>query len=120
MKVHIDRRQRLFSHSGIKEKSWEKKLIPIEGGFVKCLDCYKSYSSMHAAKKHFKEVHLKLISFKCLHCEKSFTQKGNLRIHVKNVHKKTKDHTCKFCGKGFDQKINLRVHVDRMHSIVNV
>lgn len=32
MKVHIDKRQRLFSHSGIKEKSWEKKLIPIEGG----------------------------------------------------------------------------------------
>ena len=74
---------------------------------------------MHAAKKHFKEMHLKLTSFKCLHCEKSFTQKGNLRIHVKNIHKKTKDYTCKFCGKAFAQKINLRVHVDRMHSIVN-
>jgi hypothetical protein len=66
MKVHVDKSQRFFSHSGIKKKSWEKKLIPIEGTFVKCLDCNKSYSSMHAAKKHFKEVHLKLISFKCL------------------------------------------------------
>jgi KRAB domain-containing zinc finger protein len=100
-------------------KSWEKKLALIESSFVKCLDCNKSYSSMQSAKKHFKEVHLKLISFKCLHCEKSFTQKGNLKVHVKNIHKKAKDYVCKFCGDAFAQKINLKVHVDKKHSIIN-
>ena len=69
------------------EKRWKKKLSPIDNGFVKCLDCSKEYSSMYSAMKHFKEVHLKLISFKCLYCEKSFTQKCNLKRHVINIHK---------------------------------
>ena len=69
------------------EKRWEKKLSPIDNGFVKCLDCSKKYSSIYSAMKHYKEAHLKLISFKCLYCEKSFTQKCNLKRHVINIHK---------------------------------
>ena len=74
------------------EKRLENKLSPIDNGFVRCLDCSKEYSSMYSAKKHFNEVHLKLISFKCLYCEKSFTQKCNLKRHVINVHKEMKNY----------------------------
>uniref|UniRef100_A0A182R9T1 Zinc finger protein n=1 Tax=Anopheles funestus TaxID=62324 RepID=A0A182R9T1_ANOFN len=82
-----------------------------EGKPLRCLLCFKRFSSQHLLKEHQRSVNRK---YACPQCGKRFMTQANLDIHSK-CHKNTETYKCCGCRMDFEQELELLVHSQEVH-----
>ncbi|KAH3872014.1 gastrula zinc finger protein XlCGF57.1-like [Dreissena polymorpha] len=82
-----------------------------------CIECGKLFKWKHDAKKHYRNVHLRLLKFPCSQCNKAFADKSALNIHIASAHVKQKEFACSNCKKMFNNKYQLAGHIREKHNL---
>ena len=120
----------------LQEKCEWKIVKPNEDGKVNCLECSKSFSSIHTARTHHKEAHLTKNKFTCTVCTKQFDYEDLMKVHMQAAHllpKKITEGTvekyewklaepnqdekinCFECSKTFDSFHTAKIHHEKAH-----
>ena len=78
-----------------------------------CDKCMKTFNYLWKLKIHIKSIHED--GLKCLECNEGFSNSYRLNRHIKNDHSKIKNFKCDACEKTFLNSFKLKCHYIRRH-----